>query len=75
VRKLSGHPIKDSPHILRHTAATLLMQSGIDLAQIGGYLGMTVETLERVYGHHHPDFVPDAARVSPGKRVAMGGRK
>ena len=75
MRKLSGHPIKDSPHILRHTAATLLMQSGIDLAQISGYLGMTVETLEQVYGHRHPDFVPDAARVSPGKRVAMGGRK
>jgi integrase len=75
VRKLAGHPRMDSPHILRHTAATWFMQTGIDLAQIAGYLGMTVETLDQVYGHHHPDYLPDAARVSPGKRVAMGGRK
>jgi hypothetical protein len=51
------------------------MQTGIDLAQIAGYLGMTTETLEEVYGHHHPDFLADAARVSPGKRVARGGWK
>jgi len=23
--------------------------------EAAGYLGMTVETLEEVYGHHHPD--------------------
>jgi integrase len=75
VRKLAGHSTKDSPHVLRHTAATWLMQSGVDLAQISGYLGMTVETLQSTYGHHHPDFMRDAARVRPGKRVASGGRK
>lgn len=59
VRKMARHPRKDSPHILRHTAATWLMQTGIDLAQIAGYLGMTVKTLETVYGHHHPDFMAE----------------
>jgi integrase len=58
VRKMAGHPRKDSPHIPRHTAATWLMQTGIDLAQIAGYLGMTVKTLETVYGHHHPGLRP-----------------
>jgi integrase len=43
-----------TPHTLRHTAATWLMQAGTDLWVAAGYLGMTVETLERVYGHHHP---------------------
>lgn len=42
-------------HTLRHTAATWLMQSGVDMWQASGYLGMTRETLEQTYGHHHPD--------------------
>lgn len=44
-----------TPHVLRHTAATWLMQAGTDPWEAAGYLGMTLETLERVYGHHHPD--------------------
>lgn len=28
-----------------------------------GFLGMSRETLERVYGHHHPDFLRSAARA------------
>jgi integrase len=43
------------PHVLRHTSATWLMQLGVDLWEAAGYLGMTTETLESVYGHHHPD--------------------
>jgi len=43
------------PHALRHTAATWLMQRWCDMWEAAGYLGMTVETLEEVYGHHHPD--------------------
>lgn len=42
-------------HTLRHTAATWLMQGGVDMWQASGYLGMTKETLEKTYGHHHPD--------------------
>lgn len=57
-----------TPHVLRHTAATWLMQAGVDRWEAAGYLGMTVETLERVYGHHHPDHL--AAAVA-----AMGGRR
>ncbi len=51
-----------TPHTLRHTAATWLMRAGTDLWQAAGYLGMTVETLERVYGHHHPEFQVEAAQ-------------
>ncbi len=40
---------------MRHTAATWLMQGGVDMWQAASYLGMTKETLERTYGHHHPD--------------------
>jgi integrase len=40
----------------RHTAATWLMQAGVDAFEAAGYLGMSVETLLEVYGHHHPAF-------------------
>jgi integrase len=46
----------DGPHVLRHTAATWLMQAGVDVFEAAGYLGMTVDTLLEVYGHHHPSF-------------------
>ena len=57
---LVGHV---TPHALRHTAATWAMQNGADLWQAAGFLGMTVETLQTVYGHHHPDFQQDAAEA------------
>jgi integrase len=50
-----------TPHTLRHTAATWLMQWGTDPWQAAGFLAMSMETLQRVYGHHHPDFQRQAA--------------
>lgn len=44
------------PHTMRHTAATWMMQGGVDPWLAAGVLGMTVEVLENTYGHHHPDF-------------------
>ena len=58
---LSAAHGKVTPHILRHTAATWLMQQGVDPWIAAGYLGMTVQTLIQNYGHHHPDHF-DAAR-------------
>lgn len=51
------------PHSLRHTAATWLMQKGVEPQKAAGFLGMTQEVLERVYGHHHPDFQRAAAEA------------
>jgi integrase len=58
--KLADLPGKVTPHTLRHTAATWLMQNGVDPWEAAGYLGMSVETLLRVYGHHHPDYMKGA---------------
>jgi integrase len=61
--RLAGLPGQISPHTLRHTAATWLMQAGVDKWEAAGFLGMTVATLDRVYGHHHPDHLRSAARA------------
>jgi integrase len=63
-----------SPHALRHTAATWQMQAGTPIWEAAGFLGMTTETLERVYGHHHPDFQRSAAENMRVKRSAPSKR-
>lgn len=52
-----------TPHVLRHTCATWMMQKGVDAWQVAGFLNMTAETLERVYGHHHPSYLQEAANA------------
>lgn len=56
-----------TPHTWRHSLATWLMQDGAEPWKAAGTLGMTVETLLRVYGHWHPDH---AADVHKRKRAA-----
>jgi integrase len=66
---LAGLSGKVTPHTLRHTAVTGLMQSGTDRWQAAGYLGTSVEVLEKVYGHHHPDYLQAAvAAIGSGSR-------
>jgi integrase len=50
-----------TPHTLRHTAATWLMQKRTDLWEASGYLAMSMDTLSRTYAHHHPDHMQEAA--------------
>jgi integrase len=52
-----------TPHVLRHTRATWLMQAGVPIWEASGHLGMTPAVLQSVYGHHHPDFQGRAADV------------
>jgi integrase len=66
VLKLAGLDDSDgkvTPHIMRHTRATWLMQAGINPWEAAGHLGMNVKTLLDNYGHHHPDFQSRAAEV------------
>lgn len=46
-----------TPHVLRHTSATWLMQLKVDKGEAAEYLAMTEQTLNEVYGHHHPDHL------------------
>lgn len=52
--RIAGLTGKITPHTLQHTAATWLMQAGVDKWEAAGFLGMSIEMLDRVYGHHHP---------------------
>lgn len=52
-----------SAHTLRHTAATWMVQEGVPLPKVARYLGDTEKMVERVYGHHAPDYLREAARA------------
>lgn len=59
----AGLPSEVSPHYLRHTSATWLMERGADLWDAAGYLGMSPTTLLKHYGHHRPDYQSGARRA------------
>jgi integrase len=69
---LAGLSGKVTPHTLRHTAATWLMQHGVPVWEAAGFLGMSAEVLLGTYGHHHPDFLHGAANAITSKhRVSV----
>ena len=70
---LAGITKRVSPHTLRHTAATRLMQRDAHRRQAAGYLGMSFDVSLNTYGHHHPDYLSDAInRITP--RQSKAGR-
>lgn len=44
-----------TPHTLRHTCATWLMHDGVPVAEAAGFVGLSIEMFDRVYGHHSTD--------------------
>jgi integrase len=67
VRLDAGDAEPDGPHVLRHTAATWLVQKGYELPEIASYLGMSVTTLTRVYWHRSPRYQTNIAGTAPKK--------
>jgi integrase len=64
----AGLPAEITPHWLRHTAATWLMEADADPWAAAAYLGMTMATLEKHYGHHRPSYqAKTAAALSKGR--------
>lgn len=46
---------KVTPHDMKHTAITLMLQRGIDPETVSRWTNTTLETIFRVYSHHIPD--------------------
>lgn len=57
-----------TPHTLRHTAITWAMQAGVPIHEAAGYFGVSRETMERVYIHHHPDHMKAVREAMERKR-------
>jgi integrase len=46
-----------TPHILRHTCATWLLQAGVATFDVAGILGCGEDVIRRTYGHHAQDHL------------------
>lgn len=53
-----------TPHILRHTRATLLLRAGVSPHEVGEFLGMSVKMVLDVYGHVHSEYQKKAASIA-----------
>lgn len=63
IRIAAGLPEYITPHILRHSRATHMLKQGVPLWEAANALGMSVQVMAAVYGHHAPDWQKDAANV------------
>jgi hypothetical protein len=74
--KLAGLADEDlSPHSLRHTAVTWALQGGATTFQAAGLVGMSEDMVRRVYGHHSPAFMREAAEAIQNNRGRLGRRE
>lgn len=59
--------LKDvTPHILRHTAVTWMMQANVSVEKISQYAAMSEEMVRRRYGHHSPEWMREASEALAG---------
>ncbi|TIL91715.1 MAG: site-specific integrase [Mesorhizobium sp.] len=56
-----------SPHVLRHTAASMMARNGAPLWKIGKVLGDKISTVEKFYAKHQPDDLRDVVNLISGK--------
>ena len=53
-----------TPHIMRHSAITWLMQAGEDVYKVAGFAGhKDPKMIIQRYGHHHPDYQGGIAKT------------
>lgn len=59
----AGRIGRSTPYTLRHTKATHMAQGGASMKDIADMLGDTVETVEKNYIHHSPDYLREAVNA------------
>jgi len=77
-RAMAGLGPDVTPHTLRHSCATLMLQHGVTPWSVAGLLGTSEEVIRRVYGHHAVHHLRDAADDVWSRRpkmIAAGRRK
>lgn len=53
-----------TPHILRHSRATLLLRAGVPPIEVAEFLSMSLKMLLETYGHHHTEYQKAAAAAA-----------
>jgi len=65
-RDLAGLGPEVTPHTLKHTCITWMLQGEVSTWEVAGFTGTSEETIRRVYGHHAADYLPNARKAFRG---------
>jgi integrase len=65
-----AHVAGISPHVLRHTAVTWMVMAGVPMPMVARYAAMSLQMVEKRYGHHSPEWLRQAARALEGSAVS-----
>ncbi|TAY69662.1 site-specific integrase [Rhizobium leguminosarum] len=66
-RELAGLGEDVTPHILKHTCITWMMQRGVPIWEVAGFSGTSEKIIRSVYGHHHPEHLSAAKQRFRGR--------
>jgi integrase len=70
--ELAGLGEEVTPHLLKHTCITWLLQNGVSTRQVSGFTGVSEKIIEKVYGHHSPDHLNEARTGFSGRSLGRG---
>jgi integrase len=59
-RRLAGLDESVTPHVLRHSCGTWLVEAGVNTAAAASFMGLTTDEFERTYLHLSPGFQDEA---------------
>jgi integrase len=71
-REMAGLGTDVTPHVLKHTCATQMLQAGISTWDVAGVLGTSEAVIRKTYGHHSVEHLRRAVRVWSRRMVVRG---
>lgn len=74
-RELAGLGADVTPHTLKHTCITWMLQEGVSTWEVSGFTGTSEDTIRRVYGHHAPDYLPAARKAFRGHSLGRNRKE
>lgn len=66
---LAGLGSEVTPHVLRHTCATWMLQRGVPTWDVSGFLGASEKMIRETYGHHSPFHLEAAKKRFHGRKL------
>lgn len=71
-RELAGLGDDVTPHVLKHTCITWLLQNRVPIWEVAGFVGTSEKVIRDTYGHHSPDHLNAARTGFSGRKLGNG---
>src|SRR3546814_12536600 len=72
--KAAGAPAEASPHTLRHSRITHLLEAGVDIWSVAKLAGDRVVTIDKVYAHASIDHLAKVLKEKGTELLGCSGR-